>query len=123
VQYVHRISFEEHAGRKPVGIVRHTCDNRACYNPDHLIEGTKKQNSEDMVLRDRHVRGENHHASKLKSSQVLAIREALEGGARKVDLAREYEVSETTIRQIGKRDRWSDPRNFGDKASEEGLPY
>jgi len=28
-------------------ISRHLCNNRICVNPDHVIEGTKKENGED----------------------------------------------------------------------------
>ena len=34
-------------------LLRHTCDNRSCINPDHLIPGTPKENSRDMVDRGR----------------------------------------------------------------------
>lgn len=34
-------------------LVRHTCDNRKCCNPDHLILGTHKDNTADMFSRGR----------------------------------------------------------------------
>jgi hypothetical protein len=51
---VHRISYEEHKGKIPVGLlVLHTCHNRKCCNPDHLKLGTHKDNTNDMIASGR----------------------------------------------------------------------
>lgn len=34
----------------------HSCDNRACCNPAHLRWGKPKENTQDMMIRGRHVR-------------------------------------------------------------------
>ena len=34
-------------------VIRHTCDNRGCVNPFHLLIGTQKDNHNDMVSRGR----------------------------------------------------------------------
>lgn len=53
-QRVHRIMWEMHEGPIPDGlVVRHRCDNPPCVNPDHLAVGTNRQNSLDMVERER----------------------------------------------------------------------
>ena len=49
---------------------RHTCDNRSCVNPRHLIEGSAKDNSADMIKRNRQSCGENHHSAKMTESQA-----------------------------------------------------
>ena len=46
--YAHRVSWELHNGAIPEGmVIRHACVNRHCCNPEHLVLGTFKQNSED----------------------------------------------------------------------------
>lgn len=50
---VHRI-VAELSGMDIEGlVVRHTCDNIKCINPDHLIPGTTQENTQDRVNRDR----------------------------------------------------------------------
>lgn len=50
----HRVSYELHIGNIQEGqVVRHTCDNRKCCNPMHLITGTQKDNVHDAVNRGR----------------------------------------------------------------------
>lgn len=48
----HRVAFHLEHGRWPE-VGRHTCDNRSCFNPDHVIDGTTKDNAADCVLRGR----------------------------------------------------------------------
>ena len=73
----HRISYEAYKGAIPDGmVVRHTCDNPACINPDHLTVGTMKDNAADRQLRGRghKLRGETVGTAKLTEKEVLEIR-------------------------------------------------
>lgn len=55
----HRYALEFLGNKIPPGkIVIHKCDTPLCVNPDHLLIGTLKQNSEDMALKGR-ARGQN----------------------------------------------------------------
>ena len=45
-------------------VVRHSCDNRKCVNPDHLIYGTQADNIADMVGRQRGLVGELNNSAK-----------------------------------------------------------
>jgi transposase len=51
---VHQAAYLLHKGEISKGLeVRHTCDNPACVNPDHLILGTHTQNNQDKIKRYR----------------------------------------------------------------------
>jgi len=69
----HRVAYRVACGEIPAGmVVRHTCDNPPCVNPDHLLLGTAAENSQDMVERGRSTRGRN---AKLTDDQVREIRQ------------------------------------------------
>lgn len=49
----HRVSFFLHYGKWPMPQCCHHCDNPKCVNPDHLFEGTAKDNNTDRALKGR----------------------------------------------------------------------
>lgn len=50
----HRYVYEQLKGEVPEGhVVRHTCDNPLCLNPDHLLTGTPTDNMKDRQSRER----------------------------------------------------------------------
>lgn len=51
---VHRAAYQLWRGPIPDGLlVCHTCDNKICFNPDHLFIGTMKDNVADMIQKGR----------------------------------------------------------------------
>lgn len=82
----------------------HTCDNRACVNPEHIYEGTRKQNMADCTARGRHnkPRGEGHWTAKLSAAEVARIRAQSMAGASRASLAREFGVHPATVSRIAR---------------------
>lgn len=73
----HRVSWVIHRGPIPENlIVRHSCDNPICVNPEHLRLGTDADNWEDCQQRgrERHPKGEEHGKARLTEEDVKMIR-------------------------------------------------
>jgi len=104
----HHIAYEIFKGAVPKGmVVRHTCDNPPCCNPAHLIIGTIKDNSNDMVTRGRSRAGIKHHNAKLNDKQVKEIKEKYATGKyTQVKLGSDYGVTNKQISKIVRGQRW-----------------
>lgn len=99
----HRLSWEMHNGPIPDGLwVLHKCDNHGCVNPNHLFLGTPQDNTQDMIKKGRRARIN----VKLTEDKVVAIRQRVERGERRCDLAQEFGVSRSTVSDITKRKIW-----------------
>jgi hypothetical protein len=106
---VHRLSYEMHHGPIPKGfVVMHSCDNRACVNPDHLSVGTHKDNTDDMIAKGRKRTvaplGTQNGKSLLTEAQVRYIRSSPLGNAA---LGRELGVSTNCVRGVRTGRTWS----------------
>lgn len=76
----HRVSFEMCKGPlSPSDVVRHTCDNRKCVNPDHLVVGSQKQNMQDAVERNRIASGARNGRTRVSEADVEYIRNNPDG--------------------------------------------
>jgi len=96
VTKVHRIAYEIWKGEIPEGmLVCHSCDNRKCFNPDHLWLGTHADNARDMHEKGRQVNqyGSRHFSAKLSEAIVKECRERYKNGEPSNALAREFSVS------------------------------
>ncbi len=110
----HRVSFELENGPIPNGfIVCHTCDNPSCCNPSHLMLGTTKSNSIDMLIKNRQkdkkyaAKGSRNGMSKLNEEKVLAIRSEYKSGSKnQYELAEHYGVTQPAIGSILRNETW-----------------
>ena len=125
----HCFTYKMFVGEAPVGmVVRHTCHNRKCCNPDHLLLGTQQDNMRDMVeagrsksvkrffprnhgaavsaglkkalaeLKAKGIRRRNQ--SKLSLDDVREIRRLATGGMSRKDLAARYSMSLSGMHNI-----------------------
>lgn len=87
-----RLAYEVAIG--PLGEMhaRHTCDNRGCCNPRHIIPGSHDDNMRDMAERER------SRSTRLTASHVREIRRR--AGEPHRDLAKEFGVSKSNISMI-----------------------
>lgn len=110
----HRVAFTLANGVIPPGLmVCHICDNPSCCNPSHLMLGTAKSNSADMLLKHRGrkpesaARGEINGNSKLTKTAVQEIRAAYSAKElNQYELADKYGVSQASIGSIIRNETW-----------------
>jgi hypothetical protein len=97
----HRAVWEQVNGPIPEGmVVRHTCHNRACCNPGHLVLGTRYQNVQDMWERES---GAPKGFASLTDDDVIEIRESK---LSRQELAAKYNVTPKHIYAIRVRRCW-----------------
>lgn len=111
VQQVNRVAFLLDNGRWPNPFACHECDNKKCVRPDHLFEGTNRDNMIDMVRKGRACTsypsntGENNCNAKLTWGNVDIIREE-HPTVGMVVLAKRFHVSHQVIHAVIKFRTW-----------------
>lgn len=106
----HRFSYVLGTGEIPGKglVIRHTCDNPSCVNPEHLVLGTSKENSQDMISRGRHLAGSARQREKIAKLTKDQVKYILEGKETGVELAQKFGVSKAHISAIRCRRTWKD---------------
>lgn len=132
----HRVAYRAFKGEIAEGMqVLHRCDNRPCFNPEHLFLGTQLANMRDMISKGRAVinvapvhwtklhpekivRGAAHHLSKDASCLPRGanhhnarlteddIRQIRASGETLAVLADRYGVSQATLSAIRRLKTW-----------------
>lgn len=105
----HRFVFILFTGIVPVGKdVCHECDNPICVNPFHLWEGTRKQNLQDMVQKNRSNFGTKNWNSKLTEKDVKEMRAQYDGKWGSISkLAKKFGVAQSVASEIINKKAWT----------------
>ena len=81
----------------------HECDNRPCFNPDHLFSGDDSDNMQDCIAKGRKnaPNGDSHSGSVLSDAEVVEIKNRLANGETAVSIAGSFpQVSKWAIYMI-----------------------
>jgi hypothetical protein len=112
----HRAYYERVVGPVPDGLIlRHSCDNPLCCNPEHLDPGTHAENAQDREMRGRGVHitpspqpGAGNPAAKLTASDVLRIRTMVARGDRQSAVAAQLGISQSQVGNIARGACWKE---------------
>lgn len=124
----HRVALALSLGIVPDGLLTmHRCDNPPCCNPKHLIVGTSKENTADMLTKGRNnftpcdsahfnigewrarnlpFKGSSHPMAKLTEKTVRQIKLARANGISGVDCATAFGCSTYTVSNINLGKQW-----------------
>ena len=83
----------------------HTCNNRNCINPQHLYEGTHKQNALDMKKAGSCKGVKNGH-SKISVETAIKIKQELVIGNKPFLISKKFNVPPTLVANIKKGSSW-----------------
>lgn len=109
----HRVSYLLFKGKIPKGcVVRHSCDNPLCINPQHLLVGSHADNVKDRVERCRSAKGMDNGRAKIDPKTSNEIQEKLASGRSKTQLAIKYGVDPKVIRNIAKGVHWTQRSDY-----------
>jgi len=107
IYYIHRWVYMQYHNMiclPSSTVIRHTCDNKLCINPAHLIEGSHADNVGDRVRRGRSANGSQNGRSKLTENQVLKIKN--NKTLTLTELGKQYRVSHGTVWKIKSGKTW-----------------
>lgn len=105
----HILAYQYYKGEIPNGmLVCHHCDNPRCCNIEHLFLGTRQDNYNDMVSKNREYirKGEEIHTCVLTEEAVLEIYKLLDEGHTQRFIGSLYGVSHSIIGQINRGVSW-----------------
>lgn len=104
----HSYSYKLAKGDIPEGLLlRHTCHNAACVNPDHLITGTQADNIQDMVDANRHPHGETNGNAIITDEIALKVKKLLLQGLTPKEIAISLNITRHIAQDIARGKTWT----------------
>ncbi len=108
----HRVAYMLAFGPINKGnVICHICDNPSCVRPNHLVQGSQKENSHDAWSKGRGVQqsleGEKNPAAKLTPVVIDEMKRLRATGMFYWKIAKQFGVSTTCAWQAIKGERWS----------------
>ena len=114
MEYAHRFACTLVNGPDPGGMdACHHCDNPLCVRPDHTFWGTVQDNMRDCKDKGRWNSGSRGSPTvrngrcRLTPNQVAEIRELRASGWVYPKLSERFDISETQLARIVKREQWA----------------
>ena len=108
----HVFAFEV-ANNRPINAgmcVCHSCDNKACCNPNHLWEGTVDDNIRDKINKGRQkngtLLGSLNRNSRLTENDVKIIKSRIKDGEFHKTIAKSFGVHRETVSSIARGETW-----------------
>lgn len=103
--YAHREMYELHHGPIPPRMqVHHECNDKRCFNIEHLALKTPKENiakaKADGLLTGAKTSGEKHGNCKANNGAVIDMRLLKSQGSRRKDIAKKYGVHTSYVTNI-----------------------
>lgn len=105
----HRVSYQlERGDLQPHLDLLHRCDNPCCVNPEHLKQGTTRDNVLDMWAKNRGTRsvGERNGNSRLLRAGVERIRDMAELGYEFSYIAQRVGIERSMVGRIVSGKAW-----------------
>lgn len=87
-------------------VVRHTCDNPRCINPEHLLLGNASDNMQDRERGRHSVAGEGNPAARLTRDDVDEIRRLASLGVNQVTIAQRFSIRQGYVSKIVNKVVW-----------------
>lgn len=109
---IHQLVFKSHnkicVEDSLVGIIRHTCSNKACCNPDHLMLGTREENGYDSRSTHSNTKLTDNIVRKILVDYKNNIANYKYKSLFYRKYSTEYNVAENTIKNVCLGLRWKD---------------